>query len=176
MSTIVVARRRVARSLQAPKNRVLVDLVLDRQTVTVPAEPAQHVAALHRPVPRYDVLQRRRHQVAVVRQTRRERRAVIEDVRLLVARVLERLAEQVAAPPELENRMFHRDEVEDARRGFSRFGHGRQSVGRLAKVRILCPFGVHGTEDVAFFSSQWVHYLIVGADGRSIRGLQNADP
>ena len=59
-----------------------------------------------------------------MRQPGRERRAVVEDVRLLVARVFERFAEQIAAAPEVEDRVLHRDEVERAGRGFSRFGHG----------------------------------------------------
>ena len=91
---------------------LLVDLVLHRQAVTVPAEAAQHVAAAHRPVARHDVLDDRRQQVAVVRQPRRERRAVVEDVRLLVLRGLEGLPEDVVPVPERQDVVLHRHEGE----------------------------------------------------------------
>ena len=118
---------------------LLVDFVLDRQTVAVPAEATQHVAPFHRPVARHDVLQRRRHQVTVVRQPGRERRAVVEDVRLLVARVLERFAEQIATTPEIQNRVFHRHKIERAGWCFSRFRHGRAIVRWFSEGAFYAP-------------------------------------
>ena len=102
---------------------LLVDLVLDREAVAVPAEAPQHVAPAHGPVARHDVLDDRRQQVAVMRQPRRERRAVVEDVRLLVLRGLEGLPEDVVFVPEGEDVVLHRHEGEGPGR-FRRFRHG----------------------------------------------------
>ena len=118
---------------------LFVDLVFDRQTVAVPAEATQHIASLHRPVARHHVFQRRRHQMPVVRQTGRERRAVVEDVRLLVARVLERFAEQITVTPEIQNRVFHCHEIERAGWCFSRFRHGRAIVRWLSEGAFYAP-------------------------------------
>ena len=64
----------------------LVDFLFDGQAVAIPAKAPLHVAPLHRPVARHHVFQHRRHQIAVVGQTCRKRRPVVEDVGLGVPR------------------------------------------------------------------------------------------
>lgn len=59
---------------------LLIDLVLDGEAVTVPAESARDVVTGHGLVPRHDVLDGAGEDVAVVRETGGERRAVVEDV------------------------------------------------------------------------------------------------
>ena len=105
-----------------------VDLLLDRKPVAVPAEAPFDAVTLHRPVPRHDVLQHRAHKVAVVGQPRGERRAVVEDVGLLVVRVLDRGAEHVVLLPVPEHLVLHRNERERGRAGRR---HGSQCLARL---------------------------------------------
>jgi hypothetical protein len=68
---------------------LLVDLVLDGQAVTVPAEAPQHVPALHGPVAGHDVFDGAGDDVAVVRQSGRKRRTVVENVGLLAAGIFQ---------------------------------------------------------------------------------------
>ena len=100
-----------------------VDFLLDRQPVAVPAEAAFDPVALHRPVPRHDVLQHRTHEVAVMGQSGGERRAVVEDVGGLVVRVLDGAAEHVVLLPVPEHAVLHRNERERSGRR-----HGSQCL------------------------------------------------
>ena len=54
--------------------------MLDGQAVGVPAKPALHMEALHGPVPRDNVFDGRREQVAVMRQSSRKGRAIVEGI------------------------------------------------------------------------------------------------
>ena len=59
----------------------LVDLVLNRQAVAVPAEAALDIVTLHGEVAGHDVLQRGSEQMTMVRQPGRKGRAIIKNVR-----------------------------------------------------------------------------------------------
>ena len=131
---------------------LLVDLLLDGEAVTVPSEAATDVAPLHGEVARDNVLDRRRDKVAVMRQARGERRAVIEDVGLSVPGLFERTFEDALAPPEVEYFQFGGNEIERvtarrcdgggqgrrgrrgsvARNGWIRWGHQGNSGGRAS--------------------------------------------
>jgi len=54
--------------------------MLNRQTMSIPAEAALDMEALHGPVSRDDVLDGRGKQVAVVRQAGREWRTIVENI------------------------------------------------------------------------------------------------
>src|SRR5690606_35928011 len=64
---------------------LVLDQALDRQAVAVPAEAALDGAALHRLVARDDVLDRAGEEMAVVRESGRERGPVVEDERRAIA-------------------------------------------------------------------------------------------
>jgi hypothetical protein len=87
----------------AREPELLLDVHLDGQTVGVPAEATLDAVTAHRPVARDDVLQCAGDDVAVVRQARREGRAVVEDVGLLGGALVHGAGEDVAALPELED-------------------------------------------------------------------------
>lgn len=57
---------------------LLLDDILDRETVTVPPEPSLNILALHRLIPWDHILDRPRKQVTIVRSPGRKRRSVIE--------------------------------------------------------------------------------------------------
>jgi len=80
---------------------------LDRQSVAVPAKAARDIMAAHRLVARNDILDRSGQQMAIMRQSRGERRAVIEDKLLAVLADFERLLEGILLLPELENLFLH---------------------------------------------------------------------
>lgn len=77
-----------------------VDLVLDGQPVAVPTEAAGDVVATHGLVARDDILDGPGEDVAVVRQPRRERRPIVEDVLGLPLSKLELRLEGVDLGPE----------------------------------------------------------------------------
>lgn len=82
--TVVCLETHLHNSGLACDTKLLVDFVLNGETVRVPAEPSRNVVALHGPIPRNDVLDGRGQHVAIMRQTGRKRRAIVEDVRRLV--------------------------------------------------------------------------------------------
>uniref|UniRef100_A0A8R7QJW8 Uncharacterized protein n=1 Tax=Triticum urartu TaxID=4572 RepID=A0A8R7QJW8_TRIUA len=90
----------------------LVDLVLDREAVAVPAEAARDVAAPHRLVPGDHVLDGAREDVAVVREPCGEGGAVVEDELLAALRATELLVEGVELGPEAEHALLLRREGE----------------------------------------------------------------
>ena len=81
---------------------LLVDLKLDREAVAIPSEPPLDVEPLLVPVAGHNVLDGARQQVTVVRQTRRERRAVVERVPRAAFALLQRRLKGVNLLPELE--------------------------------------------------------------------------
>src|SRR3989344_542857 len=62
------------------ESELLLDDVLDGQSVAIPAPYARHGIAAHRPESRHRIFDDTRHDVAVVRKPRRERRPVVEYV------------------------------------------------------------------------------------------------
>ena len=58
---------------------LLVDLVLYRQTVAIPAPFADNLLSRLMLVSAHDILDGTRQDMAVVRKTRRERRSIVED-------------------------------------------------------------------------------------------------
>ena len=81
---------------------LLVDLVLDGQAMAVPAEAARDVVAGGGLVARDDVLDGAGEDVAVVRQARGERRAVVEDVLGLALGAPQLRGERVQVLPQLQ--------------------------------------------------------------------------
>ena len=98
---------------------------LDGEAVAVPAEAALDMLATHRLVARDDVLDCAGEQMAVVRKTRGERRAVVEDEGVAVLRLLQALRKSVVLLPEGEDLLFHPVEVCLVRNGVV---HGGSSV------------------------------------------------
>lgn len=62
--------------------QLLLNLVLDGETVSVPTETSFDMISLHGPITRDDVLDGRGQQVTVVRQSGREWRSIVEGVSL----------------------------------------------------------------------------------------------
>jgi hypothetical protein len=78
--SIVVLQAKLHNSSLARNSKLLVDLMLNRQAMSVPSESALDMEALLRPVSRNDIFNGRGEQVAVMRQTGRERRAIVEGI------------------------------------------------------------------------------------------------
>ena len=78
---------------------LLLDDDLGRQPVAVPAEATLDSLAAHRLVARHGVLDEAGQQMAVVRQSVGERRAVVEHVLLGIGASTDRLGERVALRP-----------------------------------------------------------------------------
>jgi hypothetical protein len=111
-STLV---RQAALKRSMPKAELALGLHLGREPMAVPPEPALDTSPAHRAVPRHGVLDEPGQQVAVVRQTVRERRAVVEHELVLavlarVARVDGRL-ERTVGRPVLEHLRLDRRQV-----------------------------------------------------------------
>jgi hypothetical protein len=104
-----------------------VDLVLDGQTVAVPAEAASDVIAVHRLVAGDNVLYGAGEDVAVVREPRGEGRPVIEDVLRLVLGALQLGLEGLYLRPQLEDLLLVFGEGEVL--PFAHFVHGGSRVG-----------------------------------------------
>lgn len=64
----------------ARDSQLLVDLVLNWETVSIPAETALDVEALHGPITGDNILDGRGKKMAVMRKTGSERRTVVESV------------------------------------------------------------------------------------------------
>ena len=94
------------------QTQLLIDLVLNRDAVRIPTEASLHIMALHGPVPRDDVLDRRGEQVAIVGQAGREWRAIVEGVRFLAARELDLRLEGFDGLPAREYGFFFFREVD----------------------------------------------------------------
>lgn len=98
--------------LLAGKTQFLVNLMLDRKTVGIPAEASLDKMALHRPIPGNDVLDRRRQEMAIVGQTRGKRRPIIEGIRFLASRELDLSPEGIDLSPSLEYQLLFLGEVD----------------------------------------------------------------
>src|SRR5690606_34613453 len=96
--------------------QILLDLELDREPVAVPPEAPLHVLAAHRPVARDHVLDRPGEEMAVVRQSGRERRAVAEGPEIVPILFLDAPLEDPPFLPEGEHFPLERREI-DRRRG-----------------------------------------------------------
>ena len=83
--------------------QALLDFMLDRQTVRIPAGFARHVVAAHGLVAREDVLERARQHMVDAGLAVRGRRTFIETELRAVFGLLERLLENVVLTPELQH-------------------------------------------------------------------------
>ena len=120
---VVAGHPKLRHRLLGGHAQLLVDFVLDGQAVAVPAETAQHMAPLHGPVARHDVLDGARDDVAVVRQSGGEGRAVVENVRLFAFALVHGALKDPGALPKLKHFVLHPHKGEGARR-CRRFRHG----------------------------------------------------
>ena len=110
----------------------LVDLVLDGQAVTVPAEAALHMVARLRGPARHRVLDRAGQYVAVVRQAGGERRTVVERELLAVGGEAQLRLERVHLLPHLQHVLLFRGKVEALRLG----GGSSSSSSRILNVHL----------------------------------------
>ena len=104
---VVTGDAKLLHGILSGQPKLLINLMLDRQTMTIPTEPAHDIAPLHRPVARHNVLDSAGNQMSVVRQTRREGRSIVEDIGLLILSILQALLKHILALPELKNRVLH---------------------------------------------------------------------
>lgn len=108
--------------------QLLVDFVLNRHAMCVPAESPLHISALHRPVSRYDVLDRRCEQVPIVRSAGSEGRAIIEGIWLSSFRKLNLSLERTNLAPALEDNFLFLRKVD---------GHGDSThPGEIAVIEV----------------------------------------
>lgn len=63
---IVFIQPKLHDSISTGKPQLLVNLIFNRQTMCVPAETPLHIVALHGPVPRNDVFDRRCEEMSIV--------------------------------------------------------------------------------------------------------------
>ena len=80
---VVLLETQLHDGVPARDAQLLVDLVLDGQTVGIPSKSALDMEALHGPVSRNDILDGGCQKMAIVRKTGRERGAVVESVERL---------------------------------------------------------------------------------------------
>lgn len=88
---VVLCNSNLLHSLFSRDTQLLVNLVFDRESMSIPSKPSLDVIALHRPVSRDDVLDGGRQQMAIMRKTCSEWRAIIECVRWATSRQFELL-------------------------------------------------------------------------------------
>lgn len=67
---------------------LLVDLMFNRQAVSIPPEPPLNMVTLHGPIPGDDVLDGRSEQVAIVRKSSGERGTIVEGIQRTALREL----------------------------------------------------------------------------------------
>src|SRR6187402_1595599 len=84
---------------------------LDRQAVAVPTETAFDRVSTHVPIAWDDVFDRPREQVAVMRRTRGEGRAIVENEGFASVAPTVRLVKGIEPLPQLQNRPLHAWEV-----------------------------------------------------------------
>lgn len=77
---IVLCNSKLFHSRFSRDTQLLVDFVLDRESMGIPSKSSLDVVALHGPVPRDDVLDGGRQQMAIMREACGEWRAIVESV------------------------------------------------------------------------------------------------
>ena len=104
---VVASDAELGHSILRRHTKLFVDLVLNGQTMAVPAKAPHDIASLHGPITRHDVFYRACNQMAVMRQTRRKRWPVIENEGLLALSFFQRLFEGVRFLPQIEDLVLH---------------------------------------------------------------------
>lgn len=103
---IVLLNSNLLDRLQTRHAELLIDLVLDGDTVGIPAKASLDIVSLHCPVSRDDVLDRGSQQVAIVRKTGCEGRPIVKGVGLTALGELNLAVEGVNFPPPLEDELL----------------------------------------------------------------------
>ena len=70
------------------QTQLLINLMLNRQTMTVPTKTAHDIPTFHGPVTRHNVLYSAGHKVAVMRQTGSKWRSIVKNIRLLTLSIV----------------------------------------------------------------------------------------
>ena len=96
---VVTSNTKLGHSVLGGHTQLLIYLVLDGQTMTVPAKAAHDVTAFHGPITGHNVLNRARHQVSVMRQPRRKGWSVVKDERLFALGFFQRLFKSIGFLP-----------------------------------------------------------------------------
>lgn len=83
---VIIGQAKFLNGFLAGEPKLLVNLVFNRDSMCIPTKSSLDMVALHRPISRDNIFDRRGEEMAVVRKSSSERRAIVESVSRFVFR------------------------------------------------------------------------------------------